>query len=53
MKIFDNFAELNISSLVESGGETILKLSENVVGNLSQVTQSQSTIHIMTAPTVL
>ena len=34
LKIFDNFEELNISGLVETGGETILLLSEKI-GNIS------------------
>jgi len=34
LKIFDNFEELNISGLVETGGETIMLLSEKI-GNIS------------------
>ena len=34
LKIFDNFEELNITGLVETGGETILLLSEKI-GNIS------------------
>ena len=34
LKIFDNFEELNISGLVETGGETIMLLSEKI-GNMS------------------
>ena len=41
LKIFDNFEELNISSLVETGGETILLLSEKL-GNISNVVFSNS-----------
>ena len=41
LKIFDNFEELNISSLVETGGETILLLSEKL-GNISNGVFSNS-----------
>ena len=41
LKMFDNFEELNISSLVETGGETILLLSEKL-GNISNVVFSNS-----------
>ena len=34
LKIFDNFEELNITGLVETGGETIMLLSEKI-GNIS------------------
>ena len=34
LKIFDNFEELNISGLVETGGETIMLLSQKI-GNIS------------------
>ena len=34
LKIFDNFEELNISGLVETGGETIMLLSSKI-GNMS------------------
>ena len=41
LEIFDNFEELNISSLVETGGETILLLSEKL-GNISNGVFSNS-----------
>ena len=34
LKIFNNFEELNLTGLVETGGETILLLSEKI-GNIS------------------
>ena len=54
LKIFDNFDELNISSLVETGGETILLLSEKL-GNISNVVFSNSsnkTGHILNVVSV-
>ena len=54
LKMFDNFEELNISSLVETGGETILLLSEKL-GNISNVVFSNSsykTGHILNVVSV-
>ena len=54
LKMFDNLEELNISSLVETGGETILLLSEKL-GNISNVVFSNSsyrTGHILNVVSV-
>ena len=38
MKIYDNYEELNISGLVEAGGETIKKMSQEI-GNISSISE--------------
>jgi hypothetical protein len=45
MKIFNNFAELNLSSLVEAGGETMKKLTN--ISNIVMSNMSDKAEHVL------
>lgn len=49
MKIFDNYAELNMSSLVKTGEKAIKKLSANLgnISNSALTNMSEKAEHVM------